>query len=48
MIAYARSGCHRGAFCYIYNAEANFLADLRNQEYLCSRCQEKASEQTSS
>ena len=38
MIAFARSGCHRGAFCYIYDAEANFLADLRNQEYVCSRC----------
>jgi hypothetical protein len=41
MIVYARSGCHRGAFCYVYDAEANFLADLRNQEYLCSRCQVK-------
>ncbi len=48
MIAYARSGCHRGAFCYVYDAEANFLADLRNQEYVCSRCREKVSEQTSS
>ncbi len=47
-IAYARSGCHRGAFCYVYDAEANFLADLRNQEYVCSRCREKVSEQTSS
>jgi hypothetical protein len=43
MIAYARSGCHRGAFCYVYDAEANFLADLRNQEYVCSKCQEKGS-----
>jgi hypothetical protein len=48
MIVYARSGCHRGAFCYVYDAEGNFLADLRNQEYVCSRCQEKVSEQTSS
>ncbi len=48
MIAYARSGCHRGAFCYVFDAEANFLADLRNQEYICSRCREKGSEQTSS
>jgi hypothetical protein len=48
MIAYARSGCLRGAFCYVYDAEGNFLADLRNQEYVCSRCQEKRSEQTSS
>ncbi|HLG75495.1 MAG TPA: hypothetical protein VKX46_03730 [Ktedonobacteraceae bacterium] len=40
MIVYARSGCHRGAFCYVYDAEANFLADLRNQEYVCSRCRE--------
>ncbi len=47
-IAYARSGCHRGAFCYVYDAEANFLADLRNQEYVCSRCREKVSEQTPS
>lgn len=44
MIAFARSGCHRGAFCYVYDAEANFLADLRNQEYVCSRCSEKGSE----
>jgi hypothetical protein len=48
MIAYARSGCHRGAFCYVYDAERNFLADLRNQEYVCSKCREKGSEQTSS
>lgn len=48
MIAYARSGCHRGAFCYVYDAEGNFLADLRNQEYVCSKCREKGSEQTSS
>jgi hypothetical protein len=34
IIAYARSGCHRGAFCYVYDAEANFLAYLRNQEYI--------------
>jgi hypothetical protein len=47
-MTYARSGCHRGAFCYVYDAEANFLADLRNQEYVCSSCQEKVSEQTSS
>jgi hypothetical protein len=47
MIAYARSGCHRGAFCYVYDAEAHFLADLRNQEYVCSRCREKVSEQPS-
>ncbi len=47
-IAYARSGCHRGAFCYVYDAEANFLAGLRNQEYVCSRCRENVSEQTSS
>jgi len=46
MIAYARSGCHRGAFCYSYDAEANFLADLRNQEYVCNGCREKGSEQT--
>ncbi len=48
IIAYARSGCHRGAFCYLYDAEANFLADLRNQEYVCSGCRDKGSEQTSS
>jgi hypothetical protein len=48
MIAYARSGCHRGAFCYVYDAEANFLADLRNQEYICSRCQKKVSQRASS
>ena len=45
-IAYVRSGYHRGAFCYLFDAEANFLADLRNQEYACSGCREKVLEQT--
>ncbi len=48
IIAYACSGCHHGAFCYVYDAEANFLADLRNQEYICSRCQKKVSQWASS
>lgn len=38
---YARSGCHHGAFCYVYDQHGTFLADLRNQEYVCSECQER-------
>ena len=41
-----RSGCHRRVFCYVYDVEVKFLADLRNQEYVCSKCREKVSEQT--
>ena len=39
MIVYARSGCHHGAFCYVYDEEGGFLADLRNQEYVCDKCE---------
>src|SRR5258708_25733616 len=42
-IANARSGCHRGACCYVYGAEANFLPDLRNHEDVFSKCREKGS-----
>jgi hypothetical protein len=35
---YARSGCHAGAFCYVYNEDGQFQADLRNQEYVCDLC----------
>lgn len=35
---YARPGCHVGAFCYIYDRYGKFLADLRNQEFVCWRC----------
>jgi hypothetical protein len=35
---YARSGCHTGAFCYVYNEDGQFQADLRNQEYVCDLC----------
>jgi len=37
--AFARSGLHRGAFCYVYDASGTFLADLRNQEYVCPSCE---------
>ena len=35
---YARSGCHAGAFCYVYSESGEFQADLRNQEYVCDVC----------
>jgi hypothetical protein len=39
MTAYARSGLHRGAFCYVYDALGNYQANLRDQEYVCPRCE---------
>ena len=42
--AYARSGLHRGAFCYVYNALGTYLANLRDQEYVCSRCEKARSD----
>jgi hypothetical protein len=39
--AYARPGCHTGAFCYVYSFEGKFLADLRNQEFCCDSCSPK-------
>lgn len=38
---YAQPGCHNGAFCYIYDRQGNYLADLRNQIVVCRRCAEK-------
>jgi hypothetical protein len=35
-IAYLRGGPHSGALCYAYDTNGNFLADLRNQNYVCS------------
>jgi hypothetical protein len=39
--AYAGSGCHTGAFCYIFTQVGEYQADLRNQEYVCETCQEE-------
>ena len=36
---YARSGLHRGAFCYVYNFRGEYQANLRDQEYICPRCE---------
>lgn len=44
MIAFARSGCHRGAFCYVYDAFGTSKADLRNQEYVCPACNTRRAE----
>jgi hypothetical protein len=41
--AYARSGLHRGAFCYMYDALGTYLANLRDQGYICSRCEKARS-----
>ena len=35
---YACPGCHLGAFCYVYDENGEFLADLRNQCYTCDKC----------
>jgi hypothetical protein len=38
---YAKPGCHRGAFCYVYDKDGNFLADLRDQSFDCGKCVSK-------
>jgi hypothetical protein len=35
---YARPGCQRGFFCYIYDRNGKFLADLRNRMVVCEGC----------
>lgn len=35
-IAYLRGGPHSGALCYVYDTNGNYLADLRNQNYVCN------------
>jgi hypothetical protein len=42
--AFARSGLHRGAFCYVYDAAGRFLADLRNRGYVCPHCEKTRSD----
>lgn len=34
----AVSGCHSGAYCYVYDRHGHF-ADLRNQEFVCEQHQ---------
>lgn len=38
---YAAPGCHNGAFCYVYDREGNYLADLRNQWFKCNSCSKR-------
>lgn len=38
---YARPGCHNGAFCYVYSKEGEYLADLRNQWFKCTKCKSR-------
>jgi hypothetical protein len=35
---YVISGCHYGAFCYVADEQGHFLADLRNQSFVCGDC----------
>jgi len=42
---FARSGLHQGAFCYVYDAFGNYVANLRDQEYLCPRCEKARSDE---
>lgn len=44
LTVFARSGLHRGAFCYVYDALGNSIANLRDQEYVCRRCEKAHSE----
>jgi hypothetical protein len=36
MTVRAVSGCHSGAYCYVYDRHGNF-ADLRNQNFVCDQ-----------
>lgn len=33
--AWLGSGLHRGAWCYVFDREGNYLANLRDQEPIC-------------
>lgn len=33
-----KSGCHKGAYCYVCDKDGKYLADLRNQYCLCATC----------
>jgi hypothetical protein len=39
MTLFMRSGLHNGAFCYAYDAQGTYQANLRDQEYVCARCE---------
>lgn len=45
-IVYLGSGLHAGAFCYAYNKHGKYLANLRDQSYVCGNeeCKQKQSE----
>lgn len=32
---YLSGGPHHGALCYVYDTNGSFLADLRNQQFVC-------------
>lgn len=34
---YLGSGLHHGAWCYAYDEEGNYLANLRDQSYVCEQ-----------
>jgi hypothetical protein len=34
-------GLHAGAWVYAYDEEGNFLANLRDQEYVCPTCEQR-------
>ncbi len=38
IVEYTHSGCHKGAYCYACDKSNNYLADLRNQCVVCSKC----------
>jgi hypothetical protein len=39
MTLFMRSGLHNGAFCYGYDFQGTYQANLRDQEYTCTRCE---------
>lgn len=41
---YVGSGLHNGAFCYVFDEEGNYQANLRDQDYVCESeaCQERS------
>ena len=40
---YFHSGLHRGAWCYAYNKRGKYLANMRDQNYVCVECNQKES-----
>lgn len=44
-IVWARSGLHTGAFCYVYDENCVFVADMRDQCLTCDDCGPKVKAQ---